>query len=338
MPNHCVEAWRKAQACSLPSSWSNCDNVIIGGMGGSAIAGDLAADLAASRDTVPILVVRDLRLPFAIGHRTLFIACSYSGHTQETLSLFDDAVETGARVMVVSGGGQLSQAAESKGVPLLDVDLTVEPRSAAGYNLMLLLGVLQRLGLIPIVEEEVTVAVEKLSRKVASLNEGVPARDNVAKKLARDLRGKLVLLYGSGLFSGVARRWKSQLNENAKVWAFSEAVPEVLHDSVEAYSSPSPVTDDLMALVLQPAAALSGHARQHYAVAELLRLNNIPHRILRGEYGSPLADLLGMMILGDYVSYYLALLQGFDPAPTPSILAGKNLLANAPEAGSESDC
>jgi glucose/mannose-6-phosphate isomerase len=304
-------------------------------MGGSAIAGDLAAGLASVQGKVPISVVRDLRVPFRLDESTLFVACSYSGNTQETLSLFQQARQANCRVLAMTNGGTLAEQAKADGVPLLDVGVSVEPRSAVGYNLMLLLGVLQRLGLAEIGQAEVRGAVESLRRALSCLTEEIPTRDNPAKQLAMELRGKLILVYGGGLFEGVARRWKCQFNENAKVWAFFETIPEVLHNSVEAFGASPAAAGQAITLLLQPASGAGATAPYYSVVAELLQRSGIPHQILQGGNGSPLAELLGMVLLGDYSSYYLALLQGVDPAPTPNIALAKGLLASTLEGGLE---
>ena len=350
LPNHCRAAWDAAHGCPLPSDWRAADRVVVGGMGGSAMAGELASDLAAGRGAAPILVVRDRRLPFALDRRTLFVVCSYSGNTEETLSLYDQAqydqthgqaAGEQAMILVLRGGGALAERAEAHGVTRLAIDVAAEPRSAVGYNLMLLLGVLSRLGLLEISEEEAEAGIEAASHGVASLGPDVPAAHNPAKQLALDLIDRLVLIYGCGLFGGMARRWKTQLNENAKVWAYFETVPELLHNSVEAYSSPFPFDDRVMALLLQPsagpmasAASSSGEAdygRHNQALSELLRRNGLPHRVVTGSDAAPLAQLLNMLLLGDYVSYYLAMLRGVDPSPNPCITAAKQLLAVPPE-------
>ena len=327
-PDHCETAWLKSQACSLPVDWTGFNKVVIGGMGGSAIAGDLASDLLALEPNVPILVVRDRDFPFAVDEGTLFIACSYSGNTEETLSLFERAIKSPARVLAICGGRTLADKARNAGVPLLTIEIDTEPRTAVGYNLMLLLGVLWRLGLSNIAEEDVYKGVESVTRERANLMEDVPADVNPAKRLALELRSKLILIYGSGFFSAVARRWKTQFNENAKTWAFCESIPEVLHNSVEAYCSPSISLDGMMALLLQPSISDGGHDRHHRVVSELMNRNNIPHRILSGGDDAPLAQLLGMLLLGDYASYYLALLNEVDPSPNPSITVAKELLSN----------
>jgi glucose/mannose-6-phosphate isomerase len=330
LPRHCLAAWQQVRAAHLPDDWADSNKVVIGGMGGSAIAGDLVADLMAIQSSVPILVVREPRLPFYLTERTLFLACSYSGNTEETLALWDQAAKTDARIMAVSSGGTLAASAEEHQAPLLRVDVSLEPRSAVGYNLMLLLGVLKRLGLLRVGEAEVERTVQSLCQKISLLKEDVPATENPAKQLAAELRDKLILVYGSGLFRGVARRWKSQFNENSKAWSYFETIPEMLHNSVEAFRTSSPMAEWGMALLLQPNNVDGGHQRHHAVVAELLRRNNIPHRVLQGEPGPPLSQLLDMLSLGDYVSYYLALLQGVDPSPNPSIDEAKELLPNPP--------
>ena len=330
LPRHCLAAWRQAQAACLPDDWSDSDKVVIGGMGGSAIAGDLAVGLVEARSRVPVLVVRDMLLPRFVTERTLFVACSYSGNTEETLALWDQASKTNARIMAIGSGGTLAAEAERNQAPLLKIDVATEPRSAVGYNLMLLLGVLERSGLAPISEVEVGTAVQSLYQRISNLKEDVPVSENPAKQLAVELRNKLILVYGSGLFAGVARRWKSQFNENAKAWAYYETIPEMLHNSVEAFSTSFPIEGQAAALLLEPYGLDPRHRRRHAVVAELLRRNNIPCHSLQGEPSPPLCQLLSILVLGDYVSYYLALLHGVDPSPNPSIDEAKALLAENP--------
>ena len=327
LPKHCEEAWRVSQTIPLPQTQEPVQHVVIGGMGGSAIAGDLTADLAAAQGMLPISVVRDFHLPFALNPRSLFIACSYSGETKETLSLFYQALAAGAQVMVISSGGRLSKEAQTRGIPVLKVDAPGEPRNATTYSLMLLLGVLHRLDLVRTGDDVVRATAADLRMRVAQLEEGIPTRNNPAKLLAAELMGKLVLIYGGGLFTGMARRWKTQLNECAKVWAFFETIPELLHNAVESFGSTEGPAGQIMALLLQPMME-GADADPHYqVVSQLLRENAVSNRIVQGETANPLSQLLAMLLLGDYVSYYLALLRGVDPSPTPAIQAAKEGLA-----------
>ncbi|MCH8349361.1 MAG: bifunctional phosphoglucose/phosphomannose isomerase [Chloroflexi bacterium] len=327
LPDQCQAAWREVQFVTLPEHWTGSDQVIIAGMGGSAIAGDLAADLASLQGTLPVSVVRGFRLPFTPNGRTLVLACSYSGNTAETLSLFRQSVEAGAAVVAVTGGGDMAQQAQAAQIPVVPVNAPGEPRSAVGYNLMLVLGILNRLNLVSTTDQDVATAIGDLSRRVSSLEPGVPTSNNRAKQLALELQDRLPLVYGGGLFSGVARRWKTQLNENAKVWAFFESIPELLHNAVESYSASPILSQQLIAVVLQPAAGREETGQPYLVVAELLRRAGVEHRVLQGSEGPPLAQLLDMLLLGDLVSYYLAVLRGVDPSPTPTLNTAKELMA-----------
>ena len=335
IPVQCLAAWQTSGDFSLPGEWSSSNKVVIGGMGGSAMAGDLAADLVAGMSSspsmpsakVPILVVRDLSFPFPLDQDTIFIACSYSGNTEETLALFEQAVQGKARTIAISGGGNLSQMAGNAGVPLLKIDIISEPRTAVAYNLMLILGVLRGLRLLELDKEQVTGAISAVSHSASAWAEDVPVADNPAKRLALELRDKLIIVYGGGLFSGMARRWKSQFNENAKIWSFFETLPEMLHNSVEAFASP--IGQPTIAIILEPGTESSIHSRHHRVISETLARHEIPRKVLLGDGPSPLAQILNMLLLGDYVSYYLALLRGVDPSPNPSINAAKELLSGS---------
>lgn len=326
LPGHCREAWQQAKGLTPPQEWSRVNKVVIGGMGGSAIAGDLVADLAALQQRIPVLVVRDFSLPFTLDQNTLFIGCSHSGSTEETLSLFRQAQRQNAQILAVAGGGILLAEAASASIPSLTINAPGEPRSAVGYNLMLLLGALNNCGIIKADDAEVEAAIAALQAQVAKLSEAVPAEENLAKQIARELADKLILVYGGGFFTGMARRWKTQLNENAKAWAFFETLPELLHNSVEAFNTPTENHQDKFILVLKPGIESKDLQSRYRVVAELLKQKNIPHRIVESDQGTPLAQMLSMLTLGDYVSYYLAMLHGVDPSPIPAISRGKELL------------
>ena len=327
LPEQCSEAWTQVKGVELPDLAQAKDHVVICGMGGSAIAGDLAADLAEAQAGLPITVVRDFRMPFTPHGRTLVAVCSYSGETQETLSLFQQAVDAGSSVVAVTGGGSLARLAGEGGIPILNVNTKGEPRSAVGYNLMLLLGLLQRLGLVETKDSDVHSAVEAIKQQIAVLNPDRPTESNLAKQIALELCGRLPLICGGGIFRGVARRWKTQLNENSKIWAFFETIPELLHNTVESFRTPSADGPSITALVLEPGDGTSESISRYRLVPEMLKRRGIPHRTLQGSGESPLSQLLGMLILGDYVSYYLALLQGIDPSPNPGIDEAKELLS-----------
>ncbi|MFQ6028737.1 MAG: bifunctional phosphoglucose/phosphomannose isomerase [Dehalococcoidia bacterium] len=326
-PDQCEEAWYQTRGLQLPDSWKNIDKVVIGGMGGSAIAGDLVKDLASLQTTLPVTVIRDFQLPFPLDDRTLFIACSFSGNTPETLSLLHQARQTGARVMTIAGGGALAEGIDSRGIPCLLVKTGGEPRSALGYNLTLLLGTLQNLRLVRTKYQDVAGAIASLRQTATRLAEEVPTERNQAKQLACDLRQQTLVVYGGGIFSATARRWKTQLNENGKAWAFYEELPELLHNSVESFQRSSATGAGAMVVVLEPDHLTPELESRYRTIGDLLQWGDVPHRLVKSDAGSPLSQILNMVLLGDYVSYYLGLLYGMNPSDTPAIDRGKRLVS-----------
>ena len=321
LPEDCASAWQAAQSFPLPWAPGTANSIAVGGMGGSAIAGDLVQDLAAPNATVPISVVRGFDLPYRMGPNSQAILCSYSGNTEETLALYRQAVQAGARVLVIAGGGAICQEAESDGVPILRVETRGEPRSAVGYNLLLLLGAVSKLGVIATGDNEIASAVSSLRRQNDICGEDVATNDNPAKQLALEMEGKTVVVYGGGVLSGVARRWKTQLNENAGAWSFFETVPELLHNAIEAYNAPS---DGITVVTLQPGGAGQALERRYELLGRMLLRSGVAHHTPTIPGGTPLAQVLTALALGDWASYYLALINRVDPSPTPAIRLGRS--------------
>ena len=328
-PDQCREAWVSARAFKLPHAYSKIDRVVVAGMGGSAIGGDLLADLASLEDSPPITVCREYDLPRYVDGTTLVLACSHSGETEETLSVFRGALSRGAKIIAVTGGGTLGAEAREHHVPVLTVDYQGEPRSALGYSFIVPTVLLMNLGLISDKTRDFEEGSKVLTGFAPLLAEESPSQQNIAKDAAGRLLGRLIVIYGAGIFSGVARRWKTQINENSKACAFFELLPEVHHNSVVGYSLPPEVKRRSSLILLQPA-TLHPRTRHRYQVTrELLDKESIPYLTIEGRGDSALSQMLSAILLGDYVSYYLAMLQGLDPSPVPTIDLIKAKLSDA---------
>ena len=322
LPGQCIEAWSKTKLLQVNIDSREIKNVVIIGMGGSAIAGDLLIDMASAQKTVPISVVRDFSLPMKIDSSTLVVACSYSGQTEETLALYDEAASYGAKFLVIGSGGALVSKAESKNEMILTVDLASEPRSAVAYSLVLLLGALSRLGIISVDGDDVRDSIAFLTATVNGLKEDVSYETNLAKQLATNCLSKSPVIYGGGIFTGMARRWKTQINENSKSWAFYETIPELLHNSIEAYASDH--NDEKFIILLRPSIGDDRLLSRYDILEKMLSEYEIPFKTIEGDSHSMLSQILNMLALGDYVSYYLALVRGVDPAPNPVINRAKS--------------
>jgi len=334
LPAQCRRAWDEAKEIELPDEWRRCTEVIIAGMGGSAIAGNLAADLAGPASVTPIRVVRDFNVPGLSGKQAsgpgqLIVVCSFSGETEETLSMFAQAQVAGTAMAVITGGGTLRRLAAEAGIPVLTVDAPGEPRSAVGYNLMLLAALLDRIGWLSISDQDVSAAVSAAESMALEVGVETPTRTNQAKLLAGDLLGRLTLVYGGGIFSGMALRWKSQINENGKSWAFAESLPELLHNSVESYSGGPEIRQRTTALLLRPNQPTPEIKRRYAVLGEMLDREGIEKRVFTGVQGGPLTQMLSMIVLGDYISYYMGLLNDKDPSATHNIDQSKERLSGS---------
>ncbi len=328
LPRQVRDAWQIAQAGALPADYAEIDRLVIGGMGGSAIGGDLLAGLMQRRGTVPVEVVRGYDLPAYLGGgRELFVASSKSGNTEETLSLLEQALEREMKVIAVTTGGKIGARVEELGLPVWTFSYEATPRASIGYSVALLLGLVSRLGVLPEVELALDEAVTELEALQPTLLPEVATESNPAKTLAQRLEGKLPVFFGSGFLMAVARRWKTQLNENAKSWAVWDELPELNHNSVVGFGLPKAVVPHLAVVGLR-----SNHDHPRVRVRwevtqDLLTRNNLLAFEIYGQGDSPLAQLLTLIHFGDFVSYYVAALNGVDPTPVANIDYLKQQLA-----------
>ncbi|MFH1486887.1 MAG: bifunctional phosphoglucose/phosphomannose isomerase [Chloroflexota bacterium] len=319
LPQQCRRAWDMAQEFSLPHEYTQVNKVVILGMGGSAIGGDLLGSLLAAQGNTPLFVQRDYGLPPFVDSRTLVIASSYSGQTEETLSAFRQALESPAKKLAITTGGQLKAIAEERGVPVLTFNYPSEPRSALGYSFIPLVAICGKLGLLPDKATEIEEMAKVLDDLCKSLDERSPSASNPAKQLAARLFDRIAVIYGAGILSEVARRWKTQLNENSKAWAFYEVFPELNHNAVVGFEFPSVANEMLFVVMLRSPLIHTRTLLRYQITSELLTQAGIQHETIEATAEGALSQIMSTILLGDYASYYLAILNGIDPAPVKVI-------------------
>ncbi len=302
----------------LPVDLASVHRVVVVGMGGSAIGGELLADVAAHEGPVPVTVWRDYNLPAWVDARTLVLVCSHSGRTQESLSGFRQAVKLKVPTVVMTGGKLLAEEARQEGIPVVCFDYQGEPRSGIGYSFLGPLRLLRMLGLLPAHPTDWTEMKSEVQALIAQIGKEVAVEKNEAKRLACELHGRLPIIYGGGILTGVARRWKTQLNENAKSWALAEALPEAHHNSVEG-RLPDSLGRQVHAVLLQPNDAHPQLQAHYQTSAVLLGQRGISFSEACGRGASVLSQIMTTVMLGDYASCYLAMLNGVDPSPVHAI-------------------
>ena len=325
LPKQVRDAWAIATKASLPPAYGDVRNVVVAGMGGSAIGGDLAAALLADELKVPMTVHRDYGLPAYVGRDSLVIASSYSGNTEETLSAFEDARKRGAKVLVLTTGGKIAELGRASNFPVVTFSYKAQPRAALGYSLGLVLGVLTRLGFVRDLADDIEAALSDLGRLEERVHEG--ARTNDAKKLALELHGRIPFAYGAGVMGVMARRVKGQWNENAKNWSAFDVMSELNHNAVVGFPNPPIAREALVVLFLRSDRDNPRHKLRFEVTRELLDRAQIAHKTLQFRGQNVLSEVLQLVYFTDYVSFYLALLNGADPSQVKSIDYLKDRLA-----------
>jgi glucose/mannose-6-phosphate isomerase len=327
LPAQCRRAWQAVGEFTLPADYADVDNIVVLGMGGSAIGGDLVRTLALNESKVPVIIHRDYGLPAYVDERTLMIASSYSGNTEEVLSAFVAALKTGAQKLAITTGGRLGELAAAGNIPVFKIDYQSQPRAALGYSFIPTIGVLQKLGFLTEKTAGVEEAISVMERMVTELDEKSPLSVNVAKQIAQRLHGKLVVIYGAGILAEVAHRWKTQINENSKAWAFYEVFPELNHNATVGYPFPPEIIEKIKVIVLRSPLFNERIELRYKVTEELLERAGVPYEYVDSTGESALSQMMGLIITGDFVSYYLGILNGVDPTPVEVISYLKDKLA-----------
>jgi glucose/mannose-6-phosphate isomerase len=291
--------------------------LVVCGMGGSAIGGDLAAAALGDRATRPITTVRGYALEAWTHPDSLVLCASYSGNTEETLACFEAAGAAGAGRMALTTGGKLAEAAREESVPVIGVPAGMQPRAAVVYMIVATLECAALCGAAPAVHAEIDTATALLEQLVEEWGPDAP-EDSEAKEIARTLQGTIPVVHGAEPTSAPARRWKTQLNENAKAAAFWSDLPEATHNEIcgwERGRASSPLSAVFLA---DPDQHPRVHRRIELTAAEVERAGAPVVRV-EAHGDSRLERVLSHVLLGDLVSVYLAVLDGVDPTPVEPI-------------------
>jgi glucose/mannose-6-phosphate isomerase len=288
-------------------------------MGGSAIGGDLLSSLVVDECRVPISVHRGYAPPAFVDDDTLVIASSYSGMTEETLSAFKTLLSNGAKKLVMTSGGQLGQIAKDNGIPAFVFDYKSPPRAALPLSFIALTGILNKLGLVSDKSADMDEACAVLSQINARINETIPEKNNPAKQMAQKLLGNMAVIYGGEHLSEVAARWKIQVNENAKAWSSNAAFPELNHNSAVGYEVPREISQKTRVIMLRSDSLHPRVLLRYGITANILDQSGVKHEVVDATGKSKLAQMMSLILMGDYVSYYLALLYGIDPYPIKAV-------------------
>jgi glucose/mannose-6-phosphate isomerase len=292
-------------------------NIVLSGMGGSALEGEFVKNWLADRLPVPFEIVRGYTLPSYVGEDTLLIASSYSGNTEETLEALEQAEVKGAQIVIFTAGGKLAERAAEQNYPHYVMPSGLQPRVAVCYGVKALTDLFTELGLIQSVKGELSEAVEFMKESIKTWGADTATDENPAKQLANELLGHEIVMYGGPSTAVASLKWKINFNETSKNLAFYYNYPEFNHNEFMGWSHPQKTNIKVIELLSD---------LDHPQIAKRFEISN---RLLSGTMPAPimiqakgenkLQQMLWIQTLGDFVSVYLGCLNGIDPTPVPLI-------------------
>jgi len=328
-PQQCRQASQIAAGLRNLPECKDAKRIVFVGVGGSAIGADLVRCYLYFKSSLPIQVIREYELPAYIDSQTLVFVCSYSGNTEETLSAYTQARDKGAVLIAISSGGQLKERAAEDKITFVEIPRGLPPRYAIGYLSIIPLSILAALRLTEEVLPNINQAIKVLEElQQAKINPRIGSADNVSKCIAQELYNKLPVVYSSSAnFSVVVRRFRSQLNENSKVLASSAYFPEIGHNEITGWDNPKSLLKKA-AIVIFRDNLVNPRISKRIELTKEIIAKETGQRILevwsRGE--DLLSRIFSLIYIGDFISYYLAILYGIDPASTDRITVLKERL------------
>jgi len=319
-PNQIKEAVEIAMAAEM-ETFFKIDNVIITGMGASGISGDIASSLYRDKIDVPFYVNKEYDLPKWARKDTLNIFFSYSGNTEETISAFKIASQKKCRIITISSGGKLQELSKKREVAHIQLPAGYQPRAAIAYSLFSLIVILKRVGLLRNdIETETNDTIFAIKELIYGINKTVAEEHNLAKQIARQIFNTIPQIYGWGIYTPIATRWRQQFNENSKVISRAEAIPESNHNDIVGWSLNPEVSKNFSCILFRDrdieSLAMSTRLNFMKNLYEDLAANIIE---IHPKGKKRLSKIMYIMALGDFISCYLAILRKIDPTPVDII-------------------
>ena len=318
-----ADAIKFAREAEFPRDYTKCERIVVLGMGGSSIGGELLRDWLLEKSPIPIETCNDYELPAYINEDSLVFAISYSGETEETLTAFIEAYKRKCKIFAITSGGHLKAFCERLNVPFLAIPKGFAPRAALPYMFFPMAIFAEKMGLVKGIANDLEETV-RIIKEISEENDvKKPFRENSAKKMAFELYGTIPAIYGFRHYSSVAHRWKTQLNENSKVACKYEVFPELNHNEVVGWEA-SEKTAKQFSIVLLRDSDEPEEIKMRIEIAKAMAFKNVGKVLeVKAKGKSKLAKMFSLLHFGDLVSIYLAILNEKDPTPVKMISAMK---------------
>jgi glucose/mannose-6-phosphate isomerase len=326
-PEHIEESRDIIQQSNIPKIY-NIQQIIFTGMGGSAISGDIIQSYLREKLNIPIIVNRTYDLPKWANKHTLVIAQSYSGNTEETLSSFKLAHQKSCPLISISSGGKLKEYCQRRETPFIQIPSGYPPRAATGYLLFCGLFSLKASGILQTqIDVDINETIQDLKDMRKKIHKDVPLTENCAKQLAIQIGENIPQIYGWGPYGPIAKRWATQFNENSKLIARYDTVPECNHNDIVGWAGHPTAAQNFTCILLRDPKLETIQMKARLEFMKRL-LQEISSGVIEVEAQgkSILAKMMHLMYLGDYISCYTAVQRHIDPSPVAIITQLKEAL------------
>ena len=313
-------------SCPVPAEYGKAKNILIGGMGGSGISGDIIETITANSLNLPLRIVKDFYIPSFVDSSTLAVIISYSGNTEETLALLDECIKRKSKIVALSNGGELKEKASKLSIPYIKINDSLMPRTAIGNLLNPLLHLFASLfpGCINTGDIKATRNALKKLREIYTLSS--PCPENRAKTYAVSIKDKRIFVLGSEKHTrAAALRWKTQINENAKLNIFFNTFPELCHNEIIGIADDPEKNRGNVIFALRSKAESQSLRRSIDVALEIMRNSGSEIFEISNDEESVLSSIMSLCYLGDWISYYLSILRNVNPTPVTCINMYKKL-------------
>ena len=320
-PRQCEDALFIGGRFNVTASYKKSySNIVFTGLGGSAIGADIIKGYLGNEIDAPIFVNRNYTIPGFVNRNTLLFAISYSGNTEETLSAYAHAKKAGAKIVVVTSGGKLQKLALKNKDALIVIPKGYPPRCALGYSFIPAVAALSKIGLVKNKKDEIKKAacfLENLRKR--HLDPGVKGKANISKNIAKKIHGRFPVIYASSQMLCIATRWRGEFAENSKTLSSVHVFPEMNHNEIVGWVNPRDVLNGFTAIILKDKLDLPRIKKRMSITASILKKEEFHVLEIESKGKTLLERMLSLIYIGDFTSFYLAILNKIDPTPVKRI-------------------
>jgi len=330
-PLQCRQAYDIAKVNQLLFEKKDFTKIVFAGLGGSAIGADMVRSYLYFESKIPISVCREYELPAYVDNSTLVFISSYSGNTEETLSAYQQAKGKGATLILISSDGSLKDYATKDNLTFIEIPRGLPPRCALGYLSITPLVLLNKLGVVEDIAPAIVEMVEVLEElKNRNLNPRIGQKDNIAKYIADKLFNKFAVIYSSSIhFDTAVTRLRSQLNENSKSLASTHVFPEMNHNEIVGWQNPKKLFKNFVVLMLRDKDMHRRVTARMDITSDILKDEGVSVLEIWSRGQNLLSRIFSLIYIGDFISFYLAILYGIDPTPVDRVTYLKRRLAES---------